>query len=42
VTLPAANWARVMTNVFDGAGNFQFTNAVDGSAPQKFYRLQLP
>jgi len=28
VTLPATNWTRVMTNVFDGAGNFQFTNAV--------------
>jgi len=37
---PLANWIRLLTNQFDGAGNFTVTNppATNG---QLFYRLQL-
>ena len=42
VALPMANWTRVATNQFDGSGSFTFTNSIDSSEPQKFYRLQLP
>ena len=41
VALPLADWTRVTTNLFDGAGNFSATNAVDPNAPQRFYLLQL-
>jgi len=42
VALPVANWTRVATNLFDGSGNFSFTNAVNPSTPQQFFLLQLP
>jgi hypothetical protein len=35
------NWVPVLTNAFDSAGNFSFTNAVDPTLPQQFYRLQI-
>jgi len=40
--LPVTNWTRVLTNQFDGSGNFNFTNTVSPTAPQSFYMLQLP
>jgi len=40
--LAVTNWTRVLTNEFDGGGNFDFTNAVSPNAPQSFYLLQLP
>jgi autotransporter-associated beta strand protein len=42
VTLPAANWTPVATNVFDGSGNFNFTNAISAGVPQQFYLLRVP
>jgi len=39
LTTPLASWTRVSTNVFDGSGNFNITNAV-GGALQDFYILQ--
>ena len=42
VTLPAADWTRLLTNHFDTNGNFSFTNSINPSWPQGFYRLQLP
>ncbi len=35
------NWTPVLTNAFDSAGNFSFTNTVDSTLPQQFYRLQI-
>lgn len=42
LSLPIANWTRIVTNQFDGGGGFLFTNAISPSAPQSFYQLQLP
>jgi autotransporter-associated beta strand protein len=41
LALPLASWTRVLTNQFDTNGDFNFTNAMDTNAPQKFYILQL-
>lgn len=35
------NWTRLMTNQFDAAGNFLFTNPIH-TDKQQFYRLQIP
>jgi autotransporter-associated beta strand protein len=40
--LPLSNWTRLLTNQFDGSGNFNITNVFDTNAPQAFYLLQLP
>ena len=40
--LAPANWTPLLTNQFDGAGNFNFSNPLDPGWPQGFYRLQLP
>jgi len=42
VGLPLNLWTIVATNVFDGNGNFSFTNSPDPSQSQLFYLLQLP
>lgn len=42
LALPLANWPRVLTNQFDAAGNFLFTNTFQTNGTQQFYRLQLP
>jgi autotransporter-associated beta strand protein len=42
IALPLTNWTRLLTNQFDGDGNFNFTNAQNPNAPQSFYLLQLP
>ena len=39
---PLTNWTPLLTNQFDGSGNFNFTNAIPPWAPQLFYLLQLP
>ena len=41
LALPAAQWTRIATNQFDGAGNFIVTNPLDSSSAQTFYRVQL-
>ena len=40
LSLPIANWPRLLTNQFDGSGNFNFTNALNPAWPQGFYLLQ--
>jgi polygalacturonase len=42
VALPVSQWTPVATNVFDGSGNFIFTNAINSNASQAFYLLDLP
>jgi uncharacterized delta-60 repeat protein len=42
LTLPVSQWTPVATNVFDGSGNFGFTNTVSQSAPHRYFLLQLP
>jgi autotransporter-associated beta strand protein len=39
---PLTNWTRLLTNPFDGSGNFNFTPPANPAGPQNFYRLQLP
>jgi rhamnogalacturonan endolyase len=41
IALPLAQWAPVLTNNFDGGGNFICTNSVNPRAAQTFYLLQL-
>jgi autotransporter-associated beta strand protein len=38
---PLTNWPRLLTNQFDAAGNFNFTNGINSTSPQSFYLLQL-
>jgi autotransporter-associated beta strand protein len=42
LTTPLTNWVRVVTNQFDGNGNFRWTNAAPLGAPARFYRLEAP
>ena len=42
VALPRNQWAPITTNLFDGSGNFIFTNAINPNSPQTFYLLQIP
>jgi len=39
---PLTNWTRLVTNQFDGGGNFNFTNTLNTNSSQSFYLLQLP
>jgi len=41
VAQPLSQWRFIITNYFDGLGNFRFTNAADPNVPQGFYRLQV-
>ena len=38
---PVSNWMPLLTNQFDGSGNFAVTNVINPGWPQTFYRLQL-
>ena len=43
LTLPAAQWTYLATNVSDLSGICVFTNAgPEGVPPQRFYRIGLP
>jgi autotransporter-associated beta strand protein len=42
VGLPLTNWTRLATNVFAADGSFAFTNAIEPTAPLRFYVLELP
>ena len=41
IAAPTAQWVCLATNVVT-AGQFRFTNAIDLSVQQMFYRVQLP
>jgi alpha-galactosidase len=40
VSLPVTNWTILLSNTFDGGGNFNFTNPANGPV-QQFYLLKL-
>ncbi len=40
LTVPLTNWTRLLTNQFDGSGNFNFINPF-GTNMQNFYLIQL-
>ncbi len=40
--LASQQWMSLATNQFDASGNFAFTNTINPSWPQSYYRLQLP
>jgi rhamnogalacturonan endolyase len=42
LTTPMTNWTRLLTNQFDGGGNFDFTNRLATNTPVSFFRLQVP
>ena len=42
IALPMNQWMPIATNLFDGSGNFIFTNAINPGNPQTFYLLQIP
>jgi len=42
LTLPRANWTPVVTNYFDGAGGFNFTNGINPTNAQQFFQLEVP
>ena len=41
ITTPVSNWTPLSTNVFDGSGNFAFTNTIDPAVLQQFYLIRL-
>jgi len=38
---PPVSWSLAVTNAFDGAGGFQFTNGIKSGSPRQFFRIQL-
>jgi hypothetical protein len=38
---PLADWTPLLTNQFDGSGNFNFTNGMITNLPQGFYIIQV-
>ena len=42
VAAPLANWTPMLTNQFNGGGNFSFTNVIDPAVVSRFYLLQVP
>jgi len=39
---PMTNWTPLLTNQFDGSGNFDFTNPLPANLPESFFRLEVP
>ncbi len=42
VALPLTSWITNNSGVFDGAGNVNFTNGINPTEPQRFFRLKTP
>jgi hypothetical protein len=42
ITTPLTNWTAAGTGVFDGTGNFNFTNAVAPGTPMRFFVIRVP
>jgi autotransporter-associated beta strand protein len=40
LTIPRTNWPIVATGVFDGAGQFSYTNTITPGTPQRFFLLR--
>jgi hypothetical protein len=39
---PLSSWVPVGTNLFDGSGNFNFSEAIDPGLPTRFYLISAP
>jgi autotransporter-associated beta strand protein len=37
-----AGWTRILTNTFDGSGNFSVTNVINPGTPHRFFVLETP
>jgi alpha-galactosidase len=42
LSAPLTSWTVIVTNTFNSAGNFVFTNPLNPNAPETFYVLKLP
>jgi fibronectin-binding autotransporter adhesin len=42
LTLPLTNWLPLTTNIFDGSGQFHYTNHVSPVKPRQFFIFKLP
>jgi len=42
IVAPLASWTRLLTNQFDGNGNFNLTNGMNTNSAQSFFLLQVP
>jgi hypothetical protein len=42
LSLPLSQWISVASNLFDGSGNFRFTNPAPANLPVRFFRLSVP
>ncbi len=40
--LPIALWTPILTNYFDGSGNFASTNSIPATSGQNFYLIEIP
>jgi autotransporter-associated beta strand protein len=42
ISTPEALWTPILTNSFDGGGNFTCSAPLDANAPQRFYLIKVP
>jgi hypothetical protein len=42
LALPLANWLALSTNIFDGSGQFHYTNHISPAKPHQFFIFKLP
>ena len=42
LALPLISWTALTTNIFDGSGQFHYTNYVSPSKPRQFFIFKLP
>jgi hypothetical protein len=42
VSLPAAQWTPITSNLFDNGGAFRYTNSIISNLPARFFRIALP
>jgi hypothetical protein len=42
LALPLTNWTALATNIFDGSGQFHYTNHVSPVKPRQFFIFKLP
>src|SRR5258708_33098183 len=42
LTMLLSNWVGIRTSLFDGSGNFSFTNTINPRVPLQFYRIRVP
>jgi T5SS/PEP-CTERM-associated repeat protein len=42
VALPLANWITNRSGAFDGSGNANFTNGINATEPQRYFRIKTP